>query len=111
MPDGYAVGYDATDRFCMDENEDICLKNFDFLNADSVFYPSVRNLKMDGVIPFNRYGASSSSLMGRRLIYDLLEEDVIFNMTMQMDLNPDQGIQNDQEMWAASYLHLNGIHK
>ena len=112
MPDGYAYGYDATDQICLDSNEDICLEGFDFLRADTVTYPKVRDMKMDGVIPFNRYGASSLQLKGRRLIFDLLEEDVIFNATMQMDLNPISGVQieNDEDMSAPSYIHINGIH-
>ena len=67
---------------------------------------------MGGVIPFNRYGANNEKLKGRRLIFDLLEEDVIFNMTMQLDLNPISGVTaNDEEMMSPSYIHLNGIHK
>jgi hypothetical protein len=67
---------------------------------------------MGGVIPFNRYSANNERLKGRRLIFDLMEEDVIFNLTMQMDLNPIGGVTaNDQDMYSPSYLHLNGIHK
>ena len=112
MPDGSATGFDATDQLCLDANEDICLEDFDFLKADDVNYPKVQNIKMGGVIPFNRYGANNEKLKGRRLIFDLLEEDVIFNMTMQLDLNPISGVTaNDEEMMSPSYIHLNGIHK
>lgn len=111
MPDGLIRGKDATDQLCMDENEDICLEDFDFVKADSIEYPKVKNIKMGGVIPFNRYLANHKRLKGKRIIFDLFEEDVIWNMTMQMDLNPLSGVTaNDQDMFSPSYIHINGIH-
>ena len=111
MPDGLISGFDATDTLCLDKNEDTCLEDFDFLKADDISYPKVKNLEMGGVIPFNRYQANHERLKGRRLIFDLFEEYVITNMTMQMDLNPIRGVTaNDEDMSTPSYIHLNGIH-
>ena len=59
MPDGLITGFDATDQLCLDHAEDICLEDFDFLKAESINYPKVENLKMGGVIPFNRYDANN----------------------------------------------------
>lgn len=58
MPDGKAEGYEATDQICLDEDENICLEDFDFLWASKSFeYPKVTDIRVGGVIPFNRYGA------------------------------------------------------
>ena len=61
---------------------------------------------MNGVIPFNRYGASQTSLKYRRLIFDLWNEDVTFEQTLQIDLNP---LPKDEEPWIDSSITINGI--
>ena len=90
MPDGIAEGVETTDQMCLDKDENICLVDYDFVWANHKFeYPKVKNIKVGGVIPFNRYGVSSNDpyIQGKRLIYDLLNEDVFFNSTMQFDFN------------------------
>lgn len=37
MPGGKAEGYEATDQLCLDDDEDICLLDFDFLYAGHSF--------------------------------------------------------------------------
>jgi len=45
---------------------------------------------------------------GSRLIFDMIEEDIIFNSTMSMDLNPLPS--NDFE-WQDSVISINGVSK
>jgi len=43
----------ASDQICLDENWDICLDDFEFLNAQDFDYPKVQQTEVGGVISFN----------------------------------------------------------
>lgn len=88
MPGGKAEGFEATDQLCLDDDEDICLMDFDFLYAEHFFeYPSVHDIDVGGVINFNRYNVDNDEQKNKQLVYDLIDEELFYNSTIQFDLN------------------------
>ena len=73
MLDGSIEGAKLTDQICLDINEDTCLEDFDFIMAEEINYPKVKDTDMAGVISFNQYGTKSDPSL--RLVYDLFLED------------------------------------
>lgn len=53
MLDGFIEGVEATDWLCLEKTEDNCLEDFDFILANNITYPKVKDIKMGGVISFN----------------------------------------------------------
>ena len=83
MPGGRAQGFETTDQLCLDDDEDICLMDFDFLWAEHSFkYPSVHDIEIGGVINFNRYGVDNDEYRSKQLVYDLIDEELFFNSTI-----------------------------
>ena len=54
-----------TDQLCLDADDDLCLEDFDFLGAETLQYDKTIELKMGGVIPFNRYDAENNHLQSQ----------------------------------------------
>ena len=110
MPGGKAEGYEATDQLCLDDDEDICLLDFDFLYAGHSFtYQPVQDIDISGLINFNRYGVDNDEVRSKQLVYDLIDEDQFFNATIQLDFNEKEGTWNDGNKFEPSFLVMNGI--
>ena len=83
MPGGRAQGFETTDQICLDDDMEICLMDFDFLWAKHLFeYPSVHDIEIGGVINFNRFGVDNDKFHSKQLVYDLIDEEVLYNSTI-----------------------------
>jgi hypothetical protein len=106
---GYLTGRVVTDGVCLDDDEDICIENFTFLNSKEETHTNMPEYSIDftGVIPFNRYDFKKNA--NSRLVPMLDYEDIFTNSTMQMDLNFPSDMFQSAESAPKSRLTLNGV--
>lgn len=107
MLDGYVEGIEGSDWLCLDNEEDVCIENYQFIFADTINYKHIKSRSIEGVISFGQY----SKDLDKCLVNTLYDQRQFSKNTLQLDFNLWVGIWNGvrYEIHSNSSVTFNGV--
>lgn len=94
---GYAAGYIAKDKVCVDQNDKVCLDEFLFVEVLEV--EDLDSLASDGVLglspDYTEYNTSTGKVRNNSFLWNLKNEGVIDEMTFSFYIS-DKSDPNEQ---------------